>query len=133
MRITFLDRLVSILAYFTFGIFSVIWFIFASVTKKNISSYLMFNLYQAIFISVIFAVIGLVYGIAIDLMSVIPFIGKLVLAFDAFFNRTPLYFSFTISGFIVTLVVVYLSVLSLIGKKPYIPLVSDVVKSNFGE
>lgn len=126
------DRVISILSYYTFGIFSLIWIVFANLTRKKISQFLSFNLYQAIFISVVLAVISLLYGIAINLVSVIPFLGKFAIAFDIFFNKTPLYFSFTLSGFFVTLLVFYLSIMSLLGKRPYIPLVSDVVRANFG-
>lgn len=126
------DRIISILAYYTFGIFSIVWIIFANVMKKPISKFLSFNLYQAIFISVVLAVISLIYSIAINLLSVIPLIGGFARAFDIFFNQTPIYFTFTISGFFVTLIVTYLSALCLIGKKPYIPFVSEIVSSNFG-
>ena len=47
-------------------------------------------------------------------------------------NQTPLFFTFTITGLFSTLIVFYLSFLCLIGKKPYLPVISDVVKSNFG-
>lgn len=132
MKQNMTDRIISVLAYCTFGMFSIIWLIFANLTRKNISSFLAFNIYQAIFISFILAIISLLYGIAINLISVIPLIGKLAVAFDIFFNQTPLYFSFTISGFLTTLLVLYLSILSFMGKRPQIPLVSDIVCANFG-
>lgn len=133
MKSSLTDRIISILAYYTFGIFSLIWIIFANVTKRRISSFLNFNLYQAIFISVALAVISLVYGIAIDLISVIPFIGKLAVAFNLFFNETPMYFGFTLSGLFVTILVTYLSIMSLLGIKPYVPIASEVIRANFGE
>ena len=123
MKIAYSDRLISILAYFTFGIFSLIWIIFANLTKKSITNYLSFNLYQAIFLSIVFAVISLIYSIAINLISVVPFIA---------INQTPLYFTFTITGLITTLILCYLSFLCLIGKRPHLPLISDIIKSNFG-
>ncbi len=126
------DRIVSVLAYFTFGIFSIIWIVFANLTKKPISSFLGFNLYQAIFVSIVLAVFSLIYSIAINLLSVVPFVGKFAELFDIFFNQTPLYFTFTISGLFVTLIISYLSILTLLGKKPYIPMVSDTVKASFG-
>lgn len=132
MNPSFSDRIISILAYFTFGIFSIIWLIFANVMKKPLSNYLSFNMYQAIFISVVLAVISLIYSIAINLLSVIPFIGNFARAFEIFFNQTPIYFTFTISGLFVTIIVSYLSIISLMGKKPYVPMVSEIVSSNFG-
>ena len=132
MKISLGDRIISILCYYTFGIFSIIWLVLAHVIRKRISSFLMFNISQAIFISLLLAVLSLLYGIAIKFLGVIPFIGKAVMWFDVFFNQTPLYFTFTLSGFLVTALVVYLSVLCLFGKKPNIPLVSDIVDANFG-
>ena len=132
MNPTFQDRIISLLAYFTFGIFSIIWIIFANMTKKTMSTFLSFNLYQAIFISVVLAVISYIYSIAINILSVVPFINNIARWFDVFFNQTPLYFTFTISGLLVTILVVYLSIMSLLGKKAYIPVVSDIISSNFG-
>ena len=132
MGVSFSDRIVSILAYYTFGIFSIIWIVFANITKKRITPYLLFNLYQAIFVSVVLAVISLLYSIAINFLSVIPFIGKIAVWFDTFFNSNPFYFSFTISGLLVTLLVLYFSVICLIGKRPYLPVVSDIINTNFG-
>ena len=132
MNASLTDRIISILSYYTFGIFSLIWIVFANVTKRRITPYLMFNLYQAIFVSVLLAVISLLYSIAINFISVIPFIGKLAVWFDTFFNTNPLFFSFTLSGLLTTLLVLYLSLPCLIGKRPYIPFVSDIIKTNFG-
>ena len=132
MNNTFIDRIVSILAYYTFGIFSIIWIIYANVTKKRISAFLSFNLYQAIFVSVCLAVISLIYGIAINFISVLPFVGNLARTFDLFFNQTPLYFTFSVSGLLVTILTTYLAIMSLLGKKPYLPVVSDIITSNFG-
>jgi hypothetical protein len=132
MRISLSDRMVSILAYFTFGMFSLIWIIFANLTKKRISPFLSFNLYQAIFVSVILFIISYLYNIAINLISAIPFVGKMANSFNLFFNETPLFFTFTISGFLVTILVFYFSIMSLFGKRPYLPVISEMVKDNFG-
>ena len=132
MTVSISDRIVSVLSYYTFGIFSIVWLIFANVAKKRISPYLYFNIFQAIFISVLLAAISLIYQIAINLISVIPFIGKLAISFHIFFNQTPLFFGFTLSGLIVTIFISVLSLLCLIGKKPYIPFVSDIVEANTG-
>ena len=77
MNPTFLDKIISIVSYCTFGIGSIIWIVFSYITKKRIDSFLLFNLYQAIFISIVLAIFSLIYDIAINIMSVIPFIGPL--------------------------------------------------------
>lgn len=132
MNISLTDKIVSVLSYFTFGFFSLIWIIYANITKKPMSRFLTFNLYQAIFISVVLAVVSLVYSIAINFLSAVPFLRTLARNFDLFFNRTPMYFDFTLSGLLVTIILLYLSILALMGKKSYIPAISDVVSTNFG-
>ena len=131
MKVAYSDRIISILAYFTFGIFSIIWIIFANLTKKNMTQYLQFNLYQAIFISIVFALISLIYSIAINILSTIPYIGNIAKWIEISINQTPMYFSFTLTGLFTTIFVLYLSILCLFGKKPYVPLVSNIIKTNF--
>lgn len=126
------DRIISVLSYYTCGIFSLIWIVFANITGKKITPFLMFNVYQAIFVSVVLAAISFLYQIAINVLAVIPFIGGLVKSFNVFFNATPVYFGFTISGLIVTIFLTYLSIYSLLGKRPFVPFVSDMVNMNFG-
>ena len=97
MNPAFSDRIVSILSYITMGIFSIIWLIFANLTNKRLSPFLTFNLYQAIFISIVLYIISFLYQIAIGFLNAVPFINTYIRAFDIFFNQTPLYFSYTVS------------------------------------
>ena len=125
------DRIVSVLAYYTCGIFSISWIVFANITNKRITPFLTFNLYQAIFLSVALAVVSLIYSFAINILVVIPFVGNMVKSFDIFFNQTPMLFGFTITAFIITFILTYLAVLSLFGKRPYLPVISDIINTNF--
>ena len=130
MKVALSDRLISVLAYTTFGIFSLVWILYANFTKKEMSLFLKFNIFQAIFISIILYIISLLYEIAINFLSVVPFIDKIVTSFDIFFNETPIYSTLTLSGFLTTLLIIYLSILCILGKKAYIPTISDIVQTN---
>ena len=132
MNISLTDKIVSVLTYYTFGIFGLIWLVYAYLAKKSINSFCMFNIYQSIFISVMLYIISLLWGIAIGFISVVPLIGKFMVSLDIFINQTPMYFSFTLSGFVLMVFLSYLAVLSFLGKKPFIPYVSNVIRSNFG-
>ena len=57
---------------------------------------------------------------------------KLFINIDIFLNQTPLYFGFSITGLILTIFIGYLALLAFLGRKPYVPYVSDIVISNFG-
>ncbi len=127
-----IDRIVSIMSYCSFGFFSIIWLIYVNLAKKPMSSFLVFNLYQAIFISIALAIISLVYNIAYGFMSVVPFLGNVVKIADIYINRTPIYFTYSISSLLVMLLLMYLSIMSVLGKRPYIPLISKMIRMNFG-
>ena len=131
-RISLTDRLVSAVSYITFGIFSVIWFIFAHATNKQTSEYMRINLIQSIVISLVLAGISMIYSLALNLISMIPFIGNLAKSFNLYFNQTPNFFGCTLSGLIVSALVLYLVTISLIGKTPYVPGISGIVDNNFG-
>ena len=124
------DRVVSALTYCTFGIFGLIWCLFAWATKKSINSFVMFNIFQSVFLSVLLAVITYAYSILLRLALVIPFVGGIFKSFDLFFNHTPIYFGMALSGFIISALVLYSIVFSLLGQKPFIPFISPIVQSN---
>ena len=50
MNISLTDKIVSVLTYYTFGIFGLIWLVYAYLAKKSINSFCIFNIYQSIFI-----------------------------------------------------------------------------------
>ena len=133
MKTAISDRLISMLFYFTFGMFAIIWLIYSNVTKKRITRFLNFNIYQAIFLSVVFAVISYIYSIFCDLVFKVPFLGNLVYKFNLFFFETPMFFTFTFSGMIITLLILYIFAMLFIGRIPFLPVVSNIVKANFGE
>ncbi len=126
------DRIISSISYLTMGIFSIIWIIFVNLTKKRMTPFVVFNLYQAIFLSIALAIISMIYSIAINILVVVPILGTLVKKIDLFFNQTPLYFGYTITGAVVTILLFYLIILCLIGRRPHLPYISNIVNGNFG-
>lgn len=126
-----MDRIAAFLSYYTIGMFGLIWIIFSHFTNRKVNSFLSFNIYQSIFVSVFLAVISMIYGIALNFVSVVPIIGKLIVSLDIYINQTPMYASFTLCGFVLTVFLSYLAILSLLGKKPYVPYISNIIGSNF--
>ena len=126
-----LDRIVSILSYCTMGIFSLIWLVFSYLTKRRISPFLAFNMYQAIFISMILCIFSYVYNIGFNLLSVIPIVGELIESFNNYIKQ-PSNGGFSIVQILFIALLAYLSLPTLLGKKPRVPWVSEMVSSNFG-
>lgn len=132
MNISSGDKLISCLSYLTMGMFGLIWMIYANLAHKRMEYFLYFNICQAIFISLLLVVISVVYNILIQLLIALPFVGNLAEKFNIFFNGTPIYHTYTLSGFIVVCLLVYLCVCSIFAKLPFIPFVSKIIKENLG-
>lgn len=126
------DRVASAITYFTFGIFGIIWLIYVNVAKKPITKFAIFNIYQSFFVSIIFAVINIGYDFLYKLCYTIGFLRKILTSFDLFFNGTPIYQGYSISGLIITIFIGYLVILTLLGKRPFIPFVSNIIEINTG-
>ena len=126
------DRIVSAITYFTFGIFGIIWLVFVVVAKKPMTKFATFNIFQSCLISVLLALIGLAFDLILKISHVIPFLGNIISSIDIFINRTPIYFGYSISGLIITILIGYLIIFSLIGKKPFVPFVSSIIENNIG-
>ena len=129
---SFGERIVSSLSYFTFGIFGIIWLVYVNVAKKAMTKFAIYNIYQSLFISVTFALIAYAYDILLRFGIMIPVLGKGLKVFDLFFNQTPIYFGFSISGLIITVILFYLILLSLLGKRPFVPFISNIIYYNLG-
>ena len=134
MKISIMDRFLSFLAYYTFGIFSIVLLIFFCVTKKSMSKFLIYHIYQSVFVATILACLSGIYSFLLNMILSIPlemaFLKTSLTNFDIFLNRTPILFAFTLTGFFVFLLVTYLGVFAILGKKSYLPFVSNVIYSN---
>ena len=63
----------------------------------------------------------------------IPIIGMVFNSIDIFFVRLPMFYTCTLVGLVVGLFALIMSLICLIGKRPIIPVISDIIKSNFGD
>ncbi len=132
MNITFLDKIISVLTYLSLGFFGLIWIIFAHVTKKYISRFVYFNIFQSIFISVLFTVISLLFDITINFLIEFPFIGSLVEKFYILFVQKPIYLDLSTLNLLVLALIIYLCACSFFGKIPKLPFITNVIRDNFG-
>ena len=127
------ERIISALSYLTFGIFGVIWIVYINVAKKPLTDFAKFNIFQSILLSVILTVIAYAYDILLNKFGVIiPILGKILRPFDLFINQTPIYLGFSISGLIITILMMYLIILVILGKRPFVPFISNMIYYNLG-
>ena len=125
-----IEKIISILSYFTFGIAGMIWLLFAFAIKKNLRYFLMYNIAQSMVISILFAIINLIKFIIIKLLLLIPFISTFAIKLNLFFSTAMIKNSFihlNILQILVTLLILYIIAGVIIGKIFYIPFLSNIM------
>ena len=120
------DRTVSVLSYLTAGWAGIIVCAVLYFRKKSPSHFLRYNVFQSIFLSLLFFVLALGLGLVFKFLSYIPFINYLVAQIVLFFNRPVVFDYSVIQTFIITLVI-YLSAFSISGKYPRIYWISQII------
>lgn len=131
IRVQLMERIICALSYITFGIAGVVWVVVSYIAKNHMSPFCSYNVYQSIFFSFFLYILSLTCSIAAGLLSAVPFLGELVNKFTLFFTQTPIYFGYSLWGLIIFVIICYLALFALLGKYPYIPLISDVIGANF--
>lgn len=124
------DKIISAASYLTGGLVGFVMIILSFITKSNLRSFVKFHAYQSIFISVCAYVIKLVLEILLSVLSIIPFIGKLVLAVVFYVAQMPIpiLLGMSLLQFGIALAITYLVVTTFMGKYSEIPWISDNIK-----
>ncbi len=132
------ERIISALAYLTFGTVGMIMIIVSALLKISLKPFVKFNTCQAILLGLLFAFVQLTYNIfamIFQLLQFIPFIGSFLNSFFQFIvyylMSFPVFMGFSILATIIIFTLIYLTVLSMMGKLPYIPYISKIIKGFF--
>ena len=124
-----IEKLVAALSYFTMGGFGFIWLLIAIFTKNQLRPFLKYHIFQSIFISILFFLIGQFLGLIINILSLIPILGGLFIRFGFYLNM-PLIGHFSVIEMVGTFVMFYLIITSFLGQFSYVPWVSDIIRAN---
>lgn len=128
-----LDRCVSVLTYFTFGIAGLVWLLIVHFSGNRLKNFSAFHIYQSIFLNILLTAASLLFKFLFSLFYSVPFLGPYVKKLFIFLVQTPLYLpplNFSILYAIVFVLLCYLSAGAVIGKLSYVPGISDIIKSN---
>lgn len=124
-----IERIVAALSYWTMGMVGFIWLIIGLFTKARLKPFLQYHIFQSIFISLGFAVLSIFVGFLSNILSVIPFINKVVAQINFLLNM-PLIFDYSILQAVIYAFLTYLAITSFMGRFSYIPWISDVIDQN---
>lgn len=124
-----IERLIAALSYLTMGMVGFVWLIIGLFTNARLKPFLQYHIFQSIFISLGFAVLSILVGWVSNLLSVIPFINKVVAQINFLLNM-PLIFDYSLLQTAIYAFLAYLAITSFMGRFSYIPWVSDIIDQN---
>lgn len=125
--LTLTDRVVSALTYITAGWGGLIYAVLMYLRKRKISKFTTFNIYQSIFVSLLFFAVSVILGFVLKILSYIPLIDYLVVRLTFFFNR-PFLADYSLIQIFIFAVVIYMTLYAAIGRIPVLYWVSDIIK-----
>ena len=129
-EIPYTERIIASGSYLTMGLVGFVWFLLSYfVLKKEMSKFLSCNIFQSFIISILCAVLSIVYDIVMRIIFAIPFIGKFFYFLHVLIFSTPIFNTLTLANFITLAILLYLSIFPLFGTLPFIPYITNVVKS----
>ena len=126
-----IERIVAATSYLTAGLVGFIWLLLGVFTKSNPRVFLRYHIFQSIFISMAYFLLCTFLGFIMNILSIIPFVGQILMQITFFFNA-PLFGPLSILQVFIYAFIFYLTLTAFQGKFTYIPGVSDIIKSNIG-
>lgn len=124
-----IEKIIASLSYITFGFVGFIWLLIGIFTKNNLRPYLKYHIFQSIFLSIAYFLLCAFLGLIMNILSIIPLIGTIVMQFTFFLNA-PLIFGFSLIQLVIYAIIFYLVFTSFQGQYSYLPWISEIIKAN---
>ncbi|MBQ8460416.1 hypothetical protein IJ541_10000 [bacterium] len=121
------DRVISVISYLTAGWGGVVFCVLMYFGKKKMSYFVKYNIFQSIFLSLIYFCIAMLFDIILKILSVIPFLNYFVAQIAFLLNR-PFLGEYSILQTLISGLVLYLVVFSLVGKYPKIYGIAPIIE-----
>lgn len=122
-----IERILSAASYLTAGGVGFVWLIIAAFMRKQVTPFLMYNIMQSIFISILFYLLSVLGGLLLVIIYKIPIINLIPVMLNA---PLSIFFNLSILQIITTTIVLYLAITSGMGYYSYLPWISDIIKGN---
>lgn len=123
-----IEKIISAATYLTAGGAGFVWLVLAALAKKTVRPFLMYHIFQSIFLSILFYLVSVLGSMVYVILYKIPIINAI-----PYFINMPISFLFGLSIIQVftTIVILYLAITAFLGYFSYVPWVSDIIRSNF--
>ena len=130
-HITFAERIIAALSYYTFSIAGAIYYVIMMIMKKNVSQFLRYHIWQGIFLYLLFFILGYAIRILFGIIEFIPIV-KVIPRQLAYLFNMPVFMNYSVIQLFVYTLICYLIVTSLMGLYSYLPWVSKIISENVG-
>lgn len=124
-----IERIVAGVSYLTMGFIGFIWLIVGMIRGTQLTNFLKYHIFQAIFISLGYVLLSLILSLILNILSFIPFVNVLVAQIVLFFNA-PYIFGYSIIQTAIYALLFYLAITSFMGMYSRIPLISEIIDAN---
>lgn len=120
------DKILSVLTYITGGTIGFLWMIICAIKKNPVSKYLLFNIYQAIFLGLFIYLSSIILTMIYNILIMVPFINILV-NFIYINLFSPIAYSWSLIEILILFLYIYLVIYSVFGKMAKIPWISNII------
>ena len=128
-RVSISDRIFSALSYVSMGWIGFLYCIFLIFNKKRISYFLKFNVFQTLFMSILFFVLSVVFGYTFKLLSMVPFV-QIIISWIQLLLFKPMIFQYSLLQAFLLGIIGYGFIYSILGKLPRIYWISKIIDYN---
>lgn len=128
-----IEKIVSVLSYYTFGLVGLLYLIIALIKKQGLRSFIRYHVFMSIFISITIYIVSIVLMFVIDILGFIPFLRPFLFSLVVLCQTAIISFlgaKISITTIAVYGLLTYLAGGALLGKYTYLPWVSNVINYN---
>jgi len=129
-----IERILAALTYLSAGFVGVVWLIIAALSKKRVTNFLMYHIFQCIFLTIVYYLLTEFGKMIFFILYKIPFINMLLSNLQYYLNLLSSFaFGLTFIQLITTIIILYLTVTSAMGYYSYLPWVSNIISGQTGD
>jgi len=128
-----IEKIISVLSYYTFGIVGFIYIIIALIMKQGLRPFIRYHIFMSIFLSLLIYVISMILIGIINISGFVPYLNALVGTISFILQKEFLnlgIFHFSIINLCITGLYTYLSIGAILGKYSYLPWATKIINEN---
>lgn len=124
------EKLISCASYLTMGLVGFIWLIILAFQRATVKEFLKYHILQSIFISIIIFIFKYILNVIFNIAASIPGVKVIVDLVAGILNFPVNLFvvQYPLFSLMITILVLYCAITSLMGKYSYFPWISDNIK-----